>query len=673
MADETRLNELLDLVEQARAEGDSATEQKAIAAYRMESGQAQQQPVQAAPAMGGGIGGMFQSRLLNATQDFGEASKPQNIAAGVGETGLALGSGAVATPIAGLAGLGASVFGQNTGADTTEAVQRAMTYQPRTSAGQVLTRGATLPLEAIASGADKAGGFVTDKTGSPLLGALTNVGVNFAPALLTRTRGQAPRVGVELPEVIAAKEYVARTGIDWNSLSESIRSRLTDVAKSSGDLSKLDAQAVSREALLESLPIKVPATRGMLTRDPVQLRNEGNVSATKSGAQIRDVHERANQALLENLEILRGKQRGKASTPEQVGESTQGALREKLAAKKKEVSALYDIAEKSGETQGRVSPRALFDAIESTPDKAHFGWVESWLSKNEVRTPQGLKKLTLKEMEDLRQAAVARAMNGGTEGYYAGKIIRAIDDATEGAGGMAYQAARKARKEQALEFEETGAVARLVENKSRTDRATALEDTWRKTVLGGSIEDLRKVKTALLVGPDSKIRTAGRDAWRDMRAQTVQHIINEATKSVTRTEKGAPNITPASMERAIKSIGDDKLNEIFGAGTTNRLKQIMEATRIVKTEPPPGFKGSPTFANAIAFLEERIGGGFTTGVIRGAAAVRDLGKTGREVRKATTSPLSQAAEEANRGRSGAKYRNALSRSYVPAGAASESN
>ena len=37
MADEKRLNEILDLIEQARSEGDSATEQKAIAAYKKES------------------------------------------------------------------------------------------------------------------------------------------------------------------------------------------------------------------------------------------------------------------------------------------------------------------------------------------------------------------------------------------------------------------------------------------------------------------------------------------------------------------------------------------------------------------------------------------------------------------------------------------------------------
>jgi hypothetical protein len=48
MADEARLNELLDLVEQARAEGDKETEAKAIAAYRNES--APSQPQQSTPA-----------------------------------------------------------------------------------------------------------------------------------------------------------------------------------------------------------------------------------------------------------------------------------------------------------------------------------------------------------------------------------------------------------------------------------------------------------------------------------------------------------------------------------------------------------------------------------------------------------------------------------------------
>lgn len=50
MADEARLNELLDLVEQARSEGDKETEAKAISAYRAESGASAPVPANADPA-----------------------------------------------------------------------------------------------------------------------------------------------------------------------------------------------------------------------------------------------------------------------------------------------------------------------------------------------------------------------------------------------------------------------------------------------------------------------------------------------------------------------------------------------------------------------------------------------------------------------------------------------
>jgi uncharacterized protein YukE len=57
---------------------------------------------------------------------------------GTSEALLSLASGAVAEPIAGLAGLGASIFGdeQGIGAQTVEQVREALTFQPRTEAGQ---------------------------------------------------------------------------------------------------------------------------------------------------------------------------------------------------------------------------------------------------------------------------------------------------------------------------------------------------------------------------------------------------------------------------------------------------------------------------------------------------------------------------------------------------------
>jgi hypothetical protein len=577
----------------------------------------------------------------------------------------AIGSSALATPVAGMAGLGTAAarglgLTDADPADVVGRIQSAMTYQPRTKVGAATTAAVNYPFEKLAQGADYVGGKVAEKTGSPALGAATNTALQIAPAAVMHraTRGgkvqgqpapQAPPAPKPTPEAVA-KEYVTRTvGVDWNSLPRAMQGTIINVARDSKRLAKLDPAAIKRQAQLQSLDVPVPATRGQITRDPVQLRNEGNVSATDAGKPIRETYLDQNQALLDNLEVLKGRQRGKAQTPEAVGISVQDqALRAKLQLKKDEVKAKYKAAEQAGELQGKVSPARLIQTIRNSPDTTHFGWVDSWLNKAEVikKTPSGTvtRKLTLKEMEDLRQAAVARAMDGGTEGYYAGKVISAIDAATDGVGGKLYKEARAARKAQALEFEETGAIARLVENKSRTDRATALEDTWRKTVVGGSVQDLRNVKRSLLTGGDRKTRAAGKTAWRDLRAQTIQFIKDEATKSVALNERGQPNITPAAMKRAIDAIGKEKIDEIFSPGTAVRLDRILEATRTVKTVPPPGHAGSSTMSNVLAFLERGLGrlpvvGDIGSGAIRAGVKVKQMGEAGRVVRESQRMPL----------------------------------
>lgn len=638
-----------------------------------------------------------------------------------------LGSSAIATPIAGLAGLGALATNklgltQADPADVVRSVQSALTYEPRTNAGQVVTDVVSYPFEKLAQGADYVGGKVTDVTGSPALGAFTNTSLQLAPSLLLKGRGKAgvveengrpvsntagapaqPSAARPAPEVPtkakrqgglesvseevapdlvletqtrpnpAQKARVERTaslraqkfaneklGIDWRSIPEEVQKTLIGVAEDAKALDKLDAPALARQIQLRQLPVPIDeATAGQLTRDPVQLRNEGNVAATNAGKDIRNIHLNQNEKLIENLDVLKGKTRGRANTPEEVGLSVQDqALRAKLELKKKEVSDKYKAAEQAGELQGLVSPAPIIQTLNRAIDKSQYGWVESWMNKNKVqsKTEGGAnvtRKLSLKEMEALRQEAVAKAMNGGTEGYYAGKLIEAIDKATEGAGGKLYKEARKARKQQAMEFEEQGAVARLVDNKSRTDRSVALEDTWRKTVIGGSLDDIRAVKRSLLTGGDRVTRAAGKQAWRDIKAQTMQFIKDEATKSVALDERGNPNVTPAALKRAVDKIGSEKMDEIFGPGTTRRVNAIVEAARTLKTEPPAIHKGSSTLGNVLAFLERGLGklpvvGDVGAGTIQAAVKLKQMGEGGRVVRESQRNPLADAERKARR-------------------------
>lgn len=639
----------------------------------------------------------------------GAASSPL---VGVADAALNVGSNMIATPIAGLAGIGAAATNAmgitNTpAADVVRKVQSGMTYEPRTAEGKALTGAIAYPFEKLGQGADYLGKATTDATGSPLLGTAVNTVIQAIPAVLGRGMGRLGRIGarevplsrvepkmgnaagapIEPPNVALAKDYVARsTSLDWNSLSDAVKSRLTDIARDSDTLNRLDPAAVERQARLESLPVPVRATRGQLTRDTAQLNNEGTLAATEAGRPLKAVRDAQSAAIVANLDVLKGKVagRGAAQTPEQVGLSVQdAALRTKLRVSQANVRELYKQAEMAGETQGTVTTRPLAKLIEETPDLQHLGWVDRWLKKADFVTDQtgqatkGLRyKASLKELEDLRQAAVARAMDGGTEGYYAGKVIRAIDDATEGAGGSAYKAARAARRQQALEFEDQGAVARLVENKSRTDRATALEDTWRKTVLGGSIEDLNNIKRSLLTGTDAPTRVAGRRAWRDIRAQTIQHITDEATKVSAPLPDGTTPVSAADMQKAINAIGPQKLESIFGEGTTRQIQRILQATKEVRTEPPRIHPGSSSMGNVIAFLEKSLGkipvlGDTATGAVRGVVKLREMGAAGRELRASTETPLDQGVRKTGNALSGKRSRNALRDASPYAGSTQE--
>lgn len=113
-------------------------------------------------------------------------------AVGAGETALTLGSGAIAAPVAGIAGTGQAVYDLIRGEDdpmsdaatTIEDVQQRLTYQPRTQAGEEITGAAAKPFQAFEEMTSRAGGAVTDYTGSPALGAATKTAIEFSPSFL---------------------------------------------------------------------------------------------------------------------------------------------------------------------------------------------------------------------------------------------------------------------------------------------------------------------------------------------------------------------------------------------------------------------------------------------------------------------------------------------------------
>jgi hypothetical protein len=124
-----------------------------------------------------------------------------------------LGTSAVAAPVAGLAGIGAAgtrALGltQAEPADVVRGVQGALTYQPRTGAGEVAAEYNPIALlgKGIGFLGEQAGDFTARTTGSPAAGAAVNTATQFAPALLipglkgrAKPAEVAPNVGRTAP------------------------------------------------------------------------------------------------------------------------------------------------------------------------------------------------------------------------------------------------------------------------------------------------------------------------------------------------------------------------------------------------------------------------------------------------------------------------------------------
>lgn len=222
------------------------------------------------------------------TLDAAEATQPptdtqpdtwMNAIKNVGQGALNIGTGMLATPISGVAGLVSAPFvGADKAADITNSVGNALTFRPRTERAQGVVQGVTYPLRKLSEAADAIGNrFNTDvpsigpstmyspgsggwsgSKGSPLLATLANTAVQSAPALLFRGRAAEAPKAAEIPkptidpraEVMAAaqKEGLKFTPSQAKAPIGTVAEGLTGQAKLERSLSLKNAPIVNKLA-----------------------------------------------------------------------------------------------------------------------------------------------------------------------------------------------------------------------------------------------------------------------------------------------------------------------------------------------------------------------------------------------------------------------------------------
>lgn len=473
------------------------------------------------------------------------------------------------------------------------------------------------------------------------------------------------------PQERRARAYAGNLGLDWARLGAGVRAALTTIAADAGALERLNPDAVRRQAATQSLRIPVRASQGQLSLDPVQLRREALAATTDAGKPIKQIDLDANRDIQANLEVLRGRvggQRGglhdptteegrrlgpsiRESTPPptRVGESVQTAARAKAKLSKDNYDRLYEIARETEPTaEAGLAP--ITELIKKSPAIQHLDWVNGWIKRTratrELPEGQALEKVTLSELDDLRSEASGIAgANAGKESFYAGRLVRAIDKAMQDvpAGAKAWRAAINAFRKHKQEYSDQSAVRKLVEDR-KGDRGLALEKTWKTVVQNGSLESLRQVKKTLLTEGTPATRAAGRRAWRDMRAETVNRILEDA-RNVSSTDAAERRLlTAVALKRSLDRIPRENLEEVLGKRNVRELKDILRAREITRGRTTE----SGTVPNALVLFEQALkhipGGKYAVGAAHGLKKVGDLGAGARTAAEAAVTPLEQAAQ-----------------------------
>lgn len=517
------------------------------------------------------------------------------------------------------------------------------------------TQGAQRAATAVADTATRAGTAVADATARTVTRVVNPDRLKRAQEAARREPSVTdPEVLVD-PAVAAAERATAyardRLGARFSDLPAAIQADLKAVARDATALEGLDPVALRRQALLEGLPVRVPSTRGDLTRDLSQLTREQNIVKTEAGAPIRNIRAEQDVALPANIDTLRG--RGKVQTRQGLGTTVQGALRDK----KREVSAnrrrLYEIAEESGATQVPVEVALLDEWLMNPQNKRNAGYIASALDQYREGPNAGI---TINRLEAIRQEANAhRKGPPSATSHYAGKAIEVIDDILDRAmeampEGNPYRAARAAYRAEKAEFDRQARIKALVTERGMTaDRAVALEDTLDH-VMRSSAADIRAIRKSLTSGGTPQTRQNGAQAWRDLRVGVLERLKEAGIgRRDIPGEQGQSQFNSSFLNAYNELRADGKIAALFSPKEVALLDRVAEAVRLTRTTPSGRIAGSDTASNAMAIAERVInalpvGGNITRGVIAKGMEMIETGKEAARVREATTAPLREAAQ-----------------------------
>jgi hypothetical protein len=539
---------------------------------------------------------------------------------GAGETALTLGTAATGGTLGTLAGtlqgLSQQILSGQFG--TPEAVRaveqaaaagaQALTYQPRTQAGQeqvqavgqVLSNVLPPVLPTLAAPGQM---LQAARTAAPTAGALGQIAGAQAQRGLAATQQAARTTGQAIARPVQAATTAVRETLGMQPAP----------APAAGARVSMGAAAtpaeLQRVTTAEQLGFVGPSglTAGQRTRNFADLQFEKETAKLgEVGAPLRERVSNQTANLIQQFDAMVDRTDPMLVEPRDIGQAVSQAIVNKAEVQRRRVNNAYTRAREDG---SMLEPVTLNDLATAATDVQRFEGVATNVApiRREalrlgilVEDAEGnliAQARTIDDTELLRQFVnQATDWTDKRQALMARRINSAIDAGTEGKGGETYRAARKLRQDFANEFENVGLTAQILSTKKNTtERAIAFENVFDKIILNAPLEEMNKVRRTLIsAGPE------GKQAWNELKSNTSRYIINKALSTAQRDERGQPLISPDKLNSVIRSMDRaGKLESLYGKRQAQQIRDLGEIAIDIYTAPP----GAINFSNTASALQ----------------------------------------------------------------------
>jgi hypothetical protein len=364
--------------------------------------------------------------------------------------------------------------------------------------------------------------------------------------------------------------------------------------------------------MAQQLRVPVQLSKGQAERDLGQQQFEietAKIYPETVGKPLIEAQSRRNDAILQNFDAYvdaTGKESfglratGKVVTDEQTRQANQA---------KAQIKNAYTQAREVGETEAPVSYAPLLAYInDQTPTVRNklapiLDVVDEQIVKND---PKKTGTVSINALEDIYQVINKNFNPMDQSAVYGREMKDIINTMTEGVGGELYQNARKLRRDYAQRFENIGAIDRLLRTKPNSDdRFVAFEDVFQKSIVNGSLDDVKNLGLALKKGGPQ-----GQQAFKELQGQTIEFLKDKVTQSIDTDNFGNPVVSPAKFKTAVRELDQDgKLDYLFGKKGAQEIRDLMDTTILVNAP----LKGAANYSNTSSALMrslDKLGSGF---------------------------------------------------------------